>query len=43
MYAAKVSLNDVFMAVMASNRDVGARTIEINRVDYLVRGLGFIK
>jgi Cu(I)/Ag(I) efflux system membrane protein CusA/SilA len=43
MAAAGVSLNDVFMAVMASNRDVGARTIEINRVDYLVRGLGFIK
>lgn len=43
MIAAGVSLNDVFMAVMASNRDVGARTIEINRVDYLVRGLGFIK
>ena len=42
MYAAGVSLNDVFTAVMESNRDVGARTIEINRVDYLVRGLGFI-
>jgi Cu(I)/Ag(I) efflux system membrane protein CusA/SilA len=43
MIAAKVSLNEVFAAVMESNRDVGARTIEINRVDYLVRGLGFIK
>ncbi|MBM4103851.1 MAG: efflux RND transporter permease subunit [Planctomycetes bacterium] len=43
MIAAKVSLNDIFAAVMESNRDVGARTIEINRVDYLVRGLGFIK
>jgi Cu(I)/Ag(I) efflux system membrane protein CusA/SilA len=43
MIAAKVSLNDVFAAVMESNRDVGARTIEINHVEYLVRGLGFIK
>ncbi len=43
MAAAGISLNDIFMAVMESNRDVGARTIEINRVDYMVRGLGFIK
>ncbi len=43
MAAAKISINDIFTAVMESNRDVGARTIEINRVDYIVRGLGFIK
>ncbi|MCH8150705.1 MAG: efflux RND transporter permease subunit, partial [Planctomycetes bacterium] len=26
-----------------SNVDVGARTIEVNRVEYIIRGLGFIK
>jgi Cu(I)/Ag(I) efflux system membrane protein CusA/SilA len=41
--AAGIGLNEVFQAVQASNRDVGARTIEINRADYLVRGIGFIK
>jgi len=43
MRAYKVSLDDVFMAVRASNVDVGARTIEINKVEYIIRGLGFIK
>ena len=43
MRAYKVGLGDIFKAVKASNIDVGARTIEINRVDYVVRGLGFIK
>ncbi|MHC5138894.1 MAG: efflux RND transporter permease subunit, partial [Planctomycetota bacterium] len=43
MHAANVGLNDVFGAIRASNRDVGARTIEINRVEYVVRGIGFIK
>jgi Cu(I)/Ag(I) efflux system membrane protein CusA/SilA len=43
MRAYKVGLPDIFKAVKASNIDVGARTIEINRVDYVVRGLGFIK
>ncbi|MHC5165882.1 MAG: efflux RND transporter permease subunit, partial [Planctomycetota bacterium] len=43
MHAANVGLNDVFSAIRASNRDVGARTIEINRVEYVVRGIGFIK
>ena len=43
MRAADVTLTDVFMAVQASNRDVGARTIEINNVEYLIRGVGFIK
>ncbi|MEN8126994.1 MAG: efflux RND transporter permease subunit [Planctomycetota bacterium] len=43
MHAANVGLNDVFGAIKASNRDVGARTIEINRVEYVVRGIGFIK
>ena len=43
MRAYEVGLGDIFKAVKASNIDVGARTIEINKVDYVVRGLGFIK
>src|SRR5690625_6745681 len=30
-------------AVQQSNLDIGARTTEINRVEYMVRGVGFIK
>jgi copper/silver efflux system protein len=37
-----VTLQQVFEAVRQSNLDVGARVVEINRVEYLVRGLGFI-
>ena len=43
MRAYGVTLSDVFDAVRKSNIDVGARTIEINRVEYVVRGLGFIR
>ncbi len=38
-----VTLEDVARAVRNSNLDVGARTIEVNRVEYVIRGLGFIK
>ena len=38
-----IGLADVFKAVGASNLDVGARTIEINRAEYAIRGLGFLK
>lgn len=38
-----VSLNEIVDAVRGANRDVGAQTLEINRVEYLVRGIGFIK
>ena len=38
-----VALNEVFMAVKMSNVDVGARTIEVNNVEYVIRGLGFIE
>ena len=38
-----VTLEQVFLAVRMSNVDVGARTIEINRAEYVIRGLGFIK
>jgi Cu(I)/Ag(I) efflux system membrane protein CusA/SilA len=41
--AYRVSIENVTRAVMMSNRDVGARTIEVNRVEYLIRGIGFIK
>ncbi|GMV93431.1 MAG: cation transporter [Candidatus Hydrogenedentota bacterium] len=43
MRAYKVTLEDVFNAVRMSNVDVGARTIEINKVEYIIRGLGFIE
>jgi Cu(I)/Ag(I) efflux system membrane protein CusA/SilA len=41
--AYEVTLQQVFDAVRNSNLDVGARVVEINRVEYLVRGLGFIE
>jgi Cu(I)/Ag(I) efflux system membrane protein CusA/SilA len=43
MRAFGVTLTDVFKAVRESNIDVGARTTEINKVEYVIRGLGFIK
>ena len=38
-----VSLSEVFDAVRGSNLDVGARTIEINSAEYVIRGVGFIE
>ncbi len=38
-----VSLEDVIQAVKMSNLDVGARTIEINKVEYVIRGVGFVE
>lgn len=38
-----VTVMDVMDAIRASNRDVGANTLEINQVEYLVRGLGYIR
>jgi Cu(I)/Ag(I) efflux system membrane protein CusA/SilA len=43
MRAADVTLQQVIGAVRKSNMDVGARTLEVNRAEYVVRGLGFIK
>jgi len=43
MRAFGVGLEEVFEAVRQSNIDVGAQTIELNRVEYLIRGIGFIK
>jgi copper/silver efflux system protein len=38
-----VTLGQVVEAVRKSNLDIGARVTEINRVEYVVRGLGFIR
>ncbi|MCH8566916.1 MAG: efflux RND transporter permease subunit [Balneolales bacterium] len=38
-----VSVRDVMRAVQESNMDTGARTLELNRVEYLIRGLGYIR
>lgn len=38
-----ISLAEVFDAVRKTNADVGAQTVEINKVEYLVRGLGYIE
>jgi copper/silver efflux system protein len=43
MRAYEVTLDQVFTAVANSNLDVGARVTEINRVEYVLRGVGFIK
>jgi len=43
MRAYGVTLDQVFHAVMAANIDVGAKTLELNRVEYFIRGIGFIK
>jgi len=43
MRAYGVSLREVYDAVRRANIDVGARTIEINSVEYVVRGLGFLR
>ena len=38
-----VQLAEVVDAVRRANVDVGARTIEVNKVEYIIRGLGFVK
>ena len=43
MRAYQVSIAQVLKAVKNSNIDVGARTVEINGVEYFIRGLGYIK
>lgn len=37
-----IALHQVMNAVKESNKDIGAKTIEINKAEYLVRGLGYI-
>ncbi len=41
--AFKVSVMDVMNAVRKSNLDVGAETMELNNVEYIIRGLGYVK
>ena len=38
-----ISLDQVVKAVKQSNQDIGAQTLEINKAEYLVRGLGYIQ
>ncbi|MHA7056356.1 efflux RND transporter permease subunit [Aquimarina sp. M1] len=38
-----IGLHQVVEAVKETNRDIGAQTLEINQVEYLVRGLGYVK
>lgn len=38
-----ISVMDVMEAVKNSNLDIGAETIELNKVEYVIRGLGYIK
>ena len=38
-----ISTMDVMNAVRKSNLDVGAETIELNNVEYIIRGLGYVK
>lgn len=41
--AFNVSIMDVMNAVRKSNLDIGAETIELNSVEYIIRGLGYVK
>ena len=39
----RITLEQVMSAVKGSNIDIGAQTMEVNLVEYFVRGLGYIK
>ena len=43
MKAHNISMMQVMDAIKSSNQDVGANTIEMNKVEYLIRGLGYVK
>lgn len=43
MKAHDVSMMQVMNAIRQSNLDIGANTMEINQVEYIVRGLGYVK
>ncbi len=43
MLAHGVTIGQVARAVKDANLDTGARTLEINRAEYVVRGLGFLQ
>ncbi|MFH0822474.1 MAG: efflux RND transporter permease subunit [Pseudomonadota bacterium] len=43
MRAHRITLLDVLSGIRMANLDVGAGTIEVNQVEYTIRGLGFIR
>ncbi len=43
MQAYNITINQIVTAVKNSNLDIGAKTIEINKAEYFIRGLGYIK
>jgi len=43
MKAYGVTVMDIMNAVSKSNLDIGAETIELNNVEYIIRGLGYVK
>ncbi len=43
MKAHGVFMEEIWKAVKESNLDIGAKTIEVNRVEYFIRGLGYVK
>jgi len=43
MKAQGVNVGQIIEAVKNSNLDIGARTIEFNRVEYLIRAIGYVK
>ena len=36
-------IKEIYKAIKMSNIDVGARSIDINGAEYVIRGLGFVK
>jgi copper/silver efflux system protein len=43
MRAHRVSLFEIYDAVMKSNIDVGAKVVEKNGIEFFIRGIGFVK
>lgn len=43
MKAHGVNISQIIHAVKKSNQDIGARTIEFNRAEYVLRAIGYIK
>ena len=43
MRAYGVTIDEVYGAVKGANIDVGAKSLEVNRVEYFIRGIGFIE
>lgn len=43
MKAYNISIMDIMEASRKSNLDIGAETIEMNKVEYIIRGLGYVK